>query len=195
MNTIDYYNQNAQAFYDRTINANVTEEQNKFLNVLPLQSHILDAGCGVGRDAKCFIEKGHRVVAFDASSEMVKFSTQELQQETLQLHFNEINFSQEFDGVWASASLLHVPYDETRDTYERLHQALKPGGFFYASYKYGSEYMAIEGRDFYNMNETTILAYLKELFEVHEIWQMADNRSKVAPSASKVWLNFIVRKC
>ncbi|MCE2717043.1 MAG: tellurite resistance-like protein [Pseudomonadota bacterium] len=53
--------------------------------------------------------------------------------------------------------------------------------------------MNTDGRDFYNMNEMTILPYLNDLFDVIEIWQTAA-RSCVAPSPSNAWLNFVVKK-
>ncbi len=55
--------------------------------------------------------------------------------------FEEINFQETFDGVWAQSSLLHIPYHNTRNVYKKIYQALKPNGVFYASYKYGQDYM------------------------------------------------------
>ena len=194
MNTINYYDANAQSFYDRTIGTDMSHMYTKFLNLLPNKACILDAGCGSGRDSKFFLKLGHEITAFDASTEMVKFSTKEVGKQTLQLRFQDLNFKQEFGGVWANASLIHAPYEETKDVYTRIYNALKPGGIFYGSYKYGVEHMSVEGREFYNMTETTILPYLKGLFEVIEICKTEDTRSQVAPSPDKAWLNFIVRK-
>lgn len=99
-----------------------------------------------------------------------------------------------FDGIWAQASLLHVPYDVTQDVYKKIHHSLKPNGIFYASYKYGDSYMETPERDFYNMNENKVMPYLMGLFNVIELWQEKDNRSKLAPSPDGMWLNFIARK-
>lgn len=66
--------------------------------MLPKNAHILDAGCGSGRDAKYFQSQGHNVTAFDASEEMIKLSTKETNQQTLHLHFQDLDFKQEFDG-------------------------------------------------------------------------------------------------
>ena len=54
MDSIGYYDKNAKDFHDRTIHADVQELYEKFLEHLPLHGRILDAGCGVGRDAKFF---------------------------------------------------------------------------------------------------------------------------------------------
>jgi len=53
--TINYYDVNAKEFYERTINSDMLELQQKFLSNLPAKAHILDAGCGVGRDTKYFL--------------------------------------------------------------------------------------------------------------------------------------------
>jgi len=193
MNTIAYYNNNAQSFYDRTIGTDMSHAYRKFLELLTKNAHILDAGCGAGRDAKYFSALGYNITAFDGSKEMVKFATKELEKPVLHKRFQDLDFKEVFDGVWACASLLHVPYEETRDVYTRIYNALKPGGIFYASYKHGNAYMLADDREFYNMDEMTVLPYFKDLFNVIEIWQTTA-RNCVAPSPSNSWLNFIVKK-
>ncbi len=192
--TIDYYNQNAQAFYDRTISADISESYQKFLKLLPEKAYILDAGCGVGRDTKYFLSQGYKVSAFDASEEMVQFATRETGLDVMQLKYQDLNFQNCFDGIWAQASLLHVPYEETRNVYRKIHKALRPGGIFFASYKYGSSSMPTVDRDFWNMTEITIKPFLTVFFEICEIWIEEDTRSKVAPSKDQKWLNFLARK-
>ncbi len=99
--TIAYYNNHAQAFYDRTIHADLANSYKLFLKYLPEKSHILDGGCGVGRDAKYFSNHGYTVTAFDASEAMVKLAIQETKLPVLLSTFEEINFQETFDGVWA----------------------------------------------------------------------------------------------
>lgn len=193
MNTVSYYNTNAQSFYDRTINTDMSHAYTKFLKFLPKNADILDAGCGSGRDSKYFSSQEYNVTAFDGSTEMVKYATKELEKPVLHMRFQDLDFREKFDGVWACASLLHVPYEETKDVYAKIHKALKPSGIFYASYKYGNSYMHADNRDFYNMDKITVLPYFKDLFDVIEIWETAA-RNNVAPSPSNTWLNFIVKK-
>lgn len=194
MKTVQYYNDNAQAFYDRTIDLDVFNSYRKFLEKLPEKAHILDAGCGVGRDIKYFLSQDHQVTAFDASSKMVELSTLETGLKVKQATFQDLEEENIFDGVWAEVSLIHVPYSETRDIYKKIHRSLKPGGIFYASYKYGADYMLRGERDFYNMNEENIKPYLKDLFDVIDMWKQQDNRSKIDPSPDFFMLNFIARK-
>lgn len=194
MKTIDYYNNNSPAFYDRTIKADITDSYEKFLKYLPEKAKILDAGCGVGRDTKYFLSKGYDVSAFDASEKMIELACKETGVKVMHSTFQELNFENMFDGVWAQASLLHIPYDMTREIYQKIHRSLKPNGIFYASYKYGDSYMETPERDFYNMNENKVMPYFDGLFDIIELWQKKDNRSRVAPSPEGMWLNFIVRK-
>lgn len=194
MSSISYYDKNAQDFYDRTINADVQDLYRKFLKHVPKQGRILDAGCGVGRDAKFFLSKGYEVVAFDGSIEMVKRASNLLGKDALHMLFQDMNFSSEFDAVWANASLLHVPYENLREVMEGFHRALLPTGILYASFKYGTSMRETEDRLFFDMDEFNIKSYLEGLFNPLEIWKSADTRSKVAPSPDKSWLNFIARR-
>lgn len=194
MDSIGYYNKNARDFYDRTLHADVGELYQKFLQHLPEKGRILDAGCGSGRDSKFFLSKGYEVVSFDGSQEMVKMASDLLQKSVLQMLFQEVRFSGEFDAVWANASLLHVPYEELRSILQKFHRSLRPSGIFYASFKYGNSMRQVEDRFFFDMDEKTVEPYLKGLFQPIEIWKGEDTRSKVAPSPQKSWLHLIGRR-
>lgn len=194
MGTIDYYDTNAQSFYERTNKVNLADEYSKFLRLLPVKAHILDAGCGSGRDSKYFLDQGYTVTAFDASKEMVKYATHNTGLKVLQLFFQDLTFCETFDGIWANCSLIHVPYEETRTVFKKIHNALKPNGIFYAIYKYGDNFMQIGERQFWNMTEKTILPYLDDMFEIIKVCKRPDNRSTFAPSPDKALLNMFVKK-
>jgi hypothetical protein len=73
------------------------------------------------------------------------------------LRFQEFESSRRFDGIWACASLLHIPSYELHDVLRRLIGALKPGGMLYLSVKYGSkERLSGDGRFFVDLNEETL---------------------------------------
>ena len=71
-NTLEYYNKNAKIYCEQTLEGNMQENYDKFLQHLPSNAYILDFGCGSGRDSKYFIEKGYKVKAIDGSIEMCK---------------------------------------------------------------------------------------------------------------------------
>lgn len=191
MSSTDYYNNHAEDFYRCTIGLDMSSIYEKFLSYLPSRAKILDAGCGVGRDSRYFQNLGHEVVAFDAALEMVKRSSQILDQPVLHLRFEDIAFSQEFDGVWACASLLHVAYEDTPTIFTKIHQALKPDGIFYASYKYGHEKRVDGERTFYNMDEKKIASYWDPLFETFAFWKTQAQPTQIRPDD---WLNCLGRK-
>ncbi len=194
MNSTDYYDNNAEIFTERTFAHDMSDIYNQFLALLPKKASILDAGCGPGRDAIYFKNLGHDVTAFDASIEMVKISTQKLGQPTLLQSLQDLAFENQFDGVWASASLLHVPFNELKNVFEKIQRSLKPNGILYFSFKYGNDERRVEGRTFYDMDEMSILPYLKGLFEVLKIWKTADTVSWVAPSPANAWLRVLCKK-
>lgn len=67
-NTLAYYNNNAADFFSNTVSVDMSVLYDRFLSVLSPGSLILDAGCGSGRDAKAFMQRGFRVAAFDGSA-------------------------------------------------------------------------------------------------------------------------------
>jgi SAM-dependent methyltransferase len=194
MDSTGYYNKNSKAFYERTINADLSEEYQKFLKHLPKKARILDAGCGVGRDSKFFLDNGYEIVAFDGSLEMMKIASNLLNKKVLHMRFEDISFSGGFDAIWANASLLHVPFDDLRKTFQSFYQALLPSGILYASFKYGFSKREEEDRVFFDMDEKNIENYIKGLFQPIEIWKGEDTRSKIAPSVHKSWLHLIAKR-
>ena len=72
IDTVAYYDIHAEPFFSDTQNVDMAPLQQRFLARLPVGAHILDAGCGSGRDSKAFQEQGYRVTAFDASSRLVE---------------------------------------------------------------------------------------------------------------------------
>lgn len=137
--TISYYNENAEAFCAGTRTADMSEMRGRFLHYVQLGGLILDAGCGSGRDSKYFLKHGYRVAAMDASEEICRLASEYLEQTVECRRFEEITEKEIYDGIWACASLLHVPYAELSETIAKLGEALMDGGVLYASFKYGRE--------------------------------------------------------
>ena len=75
--------------------------------------------------------------------------------------FAELDFDAAFDGVWACASLLHVPYAELTDIFGKVARALRPGGFLYASFKYGDFEGERNGRYFTDLDEERLAALIE----------------------------------
>ena len=113
--TLEYYNNAAKEYVKDTMDANVLLDLNSFfLKNLPAKAAILDIGCGSGRDSKLFIEKGYTVTAIDGSTEICKLASDYIGQDVICMKFDEIDYENRFDGVWACASILHVPSKDLR---------------------------------------------------------------------------------
>lgn len=191
--TIKYYDENAITFFENTKDADMKRVYELFLKYLPLGAKILDLGCGSGRDTKYFLQKGYDVVAVDGSIEMVKLSTELTERQTLHLTFDEINFNEEFDGVWACASLLHVPRNKIDSIFKKIYLALKKSGVFYSSYKYGNKEEIRNGRFFNNYDKKSFNELLKNhpYFSILEMKITFDVRKG---RENEKWLNVVLRK-
>ncbi len=86
---------------------------------------------------------GFQVRATDGSPEMAEIASRRLGHPVEAMLFDQLNAQEAYDGVWASACLLHVPRDELAGILSRIRRALKPSGVFYASFKIGEG----DGRD------------------------------------------------
>lgn len=193
--TIEYYNDPANAYADQTLNADMSAIYAHFEKYLASGAAVLDAGCGSGRDSLHFIKVGYAVTAIDASQEMCAFASQLLQQEVRQLRFQELDYEACFDGIWACASLLHVPERQQPEVFRRLMRALVPGGVLYASWKYGETERteASSGRRFCDMTEQRAEALIQteDGVNIGACWISEDVR---ADRRSQKWLNVIFRK-
>jgi len=170
--TISYYDENAATFCEGTRNADMSETRGRFLQYLKPNALILDAGCGSGRDSKAFMEGGYRVVAIDGSKEMCRQASAYLGQEVQCRCFEEIEEKEVYDGIWACASLLHVPYELLPKVIAKLVDSLVDGGVLYASFKYGEEEREAGGRYFTDLREE---GWKKVLEEAEE--EMKGNKS------------------
>jgi cyclopropane fatty-acyl-phospholipid synthase-like methyltransferase len=190
--SIDYYNQNAQLFYDATAHIDMQAFTSRFLANLPKGSHILDAGCGSGRDSRYFEQQGYLVTAFDASEELVRLAQSSLNTTVQTCTFKSFQAKQPFDGIWACASLLHVPLKELSQTFEHLTQFLKPHGTFYCSFKYGEQVTQRGNRTFTDCNEKLLMSVLEDTdLKLTEFWITQDLRPG---REDELWLNALLSK-
>ncbi|MBL6459377.1 class I SAM-dependent methyltransferase [Belnapia sp. T6] len=177
--TIGYYDRNATRFAADTADLDMSALHDRFLRHLPPGGRILDAGCGVGRDALAFAEREYSVVAFDGSAEMVRLARERLGTgaEVRHMRFGDVAWREEFDGIWACASLLHVPAADFPAITTKLAAALRAGGAWYMSFKVGEGEHIRGARMFMNHSETSLRAALKHAsVTVVDVWTTADVR-------------------
>ncbi|HVI41619.1 MAG TPA: class I SAM-dependent methyltransferase [Anaerovoracaceae bacterium] len=191
--TLEYYNNAAKEYVNETVDANVSELNNLFLKYLPDKANILDLGCGSGRDSKVFIDRGHNVTAIDGSFEFCKLASEYLGQAVICMKFDELDYVGKFDGVWACASILHVPVKDLEIIFKKISRALKDGGYFFTCFKYGEFEGERNGRYFTDLTENrlkSLVANVKEL-KIIETTITGDVR---AGRENEKWLNIIMEK-
>lgn len=187
-----YYDENAQAFFEGTVEADMSSNYIDFLAKLAKGSHILDAGCGSGRDSKNFKELGYKVTAIDASEAMCALAGEYINQPVEHMRFQDMNFQDEFNGIWASASLLHVLSEELPEVLKKLYRALKPQGILYASFKYGEFEGERNGRYFHDLKEDKAkVLFIQAGFKVVNQWITGDVREG---RGDEKWLNILCEK-
>ena len=158
--TLAYYDKNSEEYYEETIFNNVKEMYNIFTSYLPLPAKILDFGSGVGRDTKYFLDCGYNVDSVDGSRGLARIAKDKLGIDTLVSSFQTVDLpQQEYDGIWAMASLLHLPTDSLRQVVAKLYGALKPNGVLFCSFKEGEgSFVDERGRYYRLMNENELLS-------------------------------------
>ena len=186
--SVRYYNEHAQAYFQRTVHLDMTRFYRPFLKHLKPGAKILDAGCGSGRDSLYFKRRGFEVTAFDASKELVALSAKLLDQEVLLMRFEDLTLPDRYDRIWACASLLHVDKGKLAEVLRNLTAHLKDGGIFYMSFKYGEGERWIDGRYFHNLNETDLERIIQQVPElrIREVFVSDDVR---AEKNHECWLN------
>ncbi|MET0002063.1 MAG: class I SAM-dependent methyltransferase [Candidatus Thiodiazotropha sp.] len=192
--TIKFYDENANDYIERTRDLDLSVQRNRFLSYLPGNSTILDVGCGSGRDIKEFSSMGYSVVGIDASHSLIEFARKYTKEKCLELSYDDISWVEEFDGIWACASLLHVKKLEMEKLLNRLCRALKRGGVLYVSLREGEDEKVLpDGRYFSNYTSEEFFKIIESghCMRVIESWTTPD-LSGDRPDIT--WLNFIVKR-
>lgn len=191
--TLQYYDQAPDTFVSSTLSADMSDTQSRFLSCLPDSALILDFGCGSGRDVKAFLEAGYRVEATDGSEELCVRASEYTGINVKKMLFNELDAYDLYDGIWACASILHLPKTELADVLRRIETALKPGGVLYTSFKYGDFEGVRKGRYFTDFTEETLKKFWSQetSMKVFDQWITQD----VRPGREEErWINILARR-
>ncbi len=189
--SVGYYDRNASAFVRGTVGASMGEALDAFSAMLPERAHVLDWGCGSGRDSLELRKRGFEVTSVDASPAIAEEALAATQTIVRVETFDKLDEIESYDGIWACASLLHVRPEELPAVLARAHAALRPEGVLYCSFKYGVDAGVRNGRWFTNLNEDALSELLQPLFHIDRIWTSADVRPG---RGDERWLNCLATK-
>ena len=197
--TLEYYDRNSGRFTADTANVEFTQIQDLFLGYLSPGARILDFGCGSGRDSRYFLSKGFEVEACDGSQEMVRIASESTGIEVRKMLFEELAEVDRYDGIFACASILHVPYAQLGDILAKTARALKDNGILYASFKFGTFEGMRNGRYFTDMTMERLENCLKAAAVENSGRELRVIESRITGDVrpgrgNEMWLNVILKK-
>jgi len=134
--TINHYESNAESFWQGTRDHDVSQNISAFLHALPCDRvlDILDFGCGPGRDLVKFKQLGHYATGLDGSESFCKMAHEYSGCPVLNQQFLNLDLEVgSFDGIYANASMFHVPSQELPQVLAACHRALRTGGVLFTS--------------------------------------------------------------
>ncbi len=135
--TIAYYDASVDDYIKMVSRETPDTDLQSFIDTVPKGGTVLDLGCGPGNSAAMMQTAGLIADATDASAEMVRSARERFGVNATQARFDELDVVAKYDGIWANFSLLHAPRSEMPANLQRIHTALKSGGYLHLGLKTG----------------------------------------------------------
>jgi len=188
INMKNYYEENADRYIEDTVNCDMSVQYNLFLKYIN-KGKILDIGFGSGRDMRYFKTRGFVVEGLDPTETFINLVKDEFK--VYKMSAEDLSIKDEYDGIWACASLLHVNRVNLNDVFKRCSNALKNNGIMYVSFKYG-DYEGIYKERYFNfINEDILNEVIKDTnLSILEIIYTDDVRK----DRDDKWINVVLKK-
>ncbi|PKM58211.1 MAG: SAM-dependent methyltransferase [Firmicutes bacterium HGW-Firmicutes-3] len=190
--SINYYNNNAENFINDTFYLSMSELMNEFLTYVGNTGTILDLGCGSGRDALEFQKRGYKVFAVDGSKEMIAHTSKFLSDKAICSTFSDYETNIKFHGIWALASLLHVPEADMITILRKYRDLLAEDGVFFMSFKNRKNNYEKDGRCFTCYTKEKLLSVLSEVGSL-DVIKFIDTVDIREGREDEKWISAIVK--
>lgn len=191
--SIEFYERNAELFFRNSVDADMAADWRAFAAELAPGDRVLDAGCGSGRDALGFMRLGFEVTAMEASPKLAALARLHTGLPVEVRTFDHVAWREAFEGVWACASLLHVPRARLAEAVGRLRDALVPAGVLWMSFKHGTAERQADGRHFTDLDEAGADALLAEVGGLDLVWTKVTGDVRPGREHER-WLSILCRK-
>jgi SAM-dependent methyltransferase len=191
--TLAHYDASAPAFWAATRDHDVSQNYAALLGAIEAEGplRILDLGCGPGRDLAYFRSLGHEAVGLDGSARFVAMARAQTGCEVLHQSFLHLALEpSRFDGVFANASLFHVPTQALAGVLRALHDALVPRGVLFCSNPRGLDTEGFSGERygaFHSLEAWRAHVTLAGFTEVDHYYRPAGKPREEQPWLATVW--------
>lgn len=137
--TKDYYNKEASNYHNSADNWQLIEWLEKFTSLISDSARVLDLGCAYGRDVQYFFENGFDIYGFDISEEMIGVARTKIPKAKFKVgNLLELDYEDDyFDGVWSSATLVHISRNDIDIAIKQINRVLKREGILYLTFREG----------------------------------------------------------
>ena len=188
-----WYDARATDFAAATADLDTSEAMDRFLAGLPAGGRILDAGCGCGRDCAEFLARGYAMAACDLSPEMARLARERTGLDVPVQDATAAVWDAQFHGIWAMASLLHLPRAALAPAVANLGRALLPGGVLLVSGKHGDREWEKDGVWFSALDEAWLDGFLRHhpWLRRREAWRRPDDRPG---RGQEEWFTFLLER-
>jgi SAM-dependent methyltransferase len=191
--TLAHYAKEAESFWQGTRDHDVSQNLDALLDAIPGSGpfRILDFGCGPGRDLRALLERGHEPVGLDGAEPFVRMAREFAGVEVWQQDFLALSLPDAaFDGVFANASLFHVPRRAVPRVLRELHATLRPGGVLFASNPRGENQEGWNGSRYgayHDLESWTRLALAAGFEAVRHYYRPAGLPREQQPWLASLW--------
>lgn len=188
----DYYSKYCNEYYNRTVSVDSALFLYEFSRMLKPDSHVLDIGCGSGRDLLWLKKLGFRPKGLERSEGLAVLAEKNSGCEVIIADYEHFDFSTiKVDGMLFSASLVHVPHPKIKQVLKNALSALKQDGCLYISVKEGEgTKQDAAGRIFFLWQDDGLRPVFNDLnLEIAHY-----SRSESVLKSDEVWLGYVLKQ-